>query len=97
MFEFAWDPAKAASNLRKHKVSFQLAATVFLDPLSHSIPDEDHSGFEERWITMGLARNGQLLVISHTYEQTSAYRTSVRIISARPPTPTERRQYESST
>ena len=55
MFEFEWDSAKAASNLRKHEVSFELAATVFKDPFMQSIPDECYSDIEERWITMGLA------------------------------------------
>ena len=55
MFEFEWEPAKAASNLRRHGISFELAATVFQDPLMRSIPDEDHSEFEERWITIGQA------------------------------------------
>ena len=50
MFAFEWDPAKAASNLRKHKVSFELAATVFQDPFMKSIVDRDHSEFKERWI-----------------------------------------------
>lgn len=91
---FDWDPAKAASNLRKHKVSFQLAATVIMDPLSKSIPDDDHSQFEERWVTMGIARNGQLLVVSHTYVETGG-EVYVRLISARAATRKERRQYES--
>ena len=95
MFEFEWDPAKAASNLRKHQVSFQLAATVFQDQFMWSIPDEDHSDQEDRWITMGIARNGQLLAVSHTEASTDGDTTSVRIISARPASPKERRQYES--
>ncbi len=90
---FDWDPAKAASNLRKHNVSFELAATVFVDPLSKSIPDQDQSEFEERWITVGIARNGQLLVVSHTYVDSSG-EVSVRLISARAATRKERRQYE---
>ena len=45
MFEFEWDPAKEASNLRKHEVSFETAATVFRDPFMQSIPDEYHSDF----------------------------------------------------
>ena len=94
MFEFEWDPAKAARNLRKHQVSFQLAATVFQDQFMRSIPDEDHSDQEERWITMGIARNGQLLVVSHTYVESSG-EVSMRIISARPASPKERRQFES--
>ena len=95
MFEFEWDPAKEASNLRKHEVSFETAATVFRDPFMQSIPDEYHSDFEERWITMGLARNGQLLVVSHTYTEMDCGRTLVRIISALPASPEEQRQYES--
>ena len=95
MFEFEWDPAKAASNLRKHKVGFELAATVFLDPLMRSILDEDHSEFEQRWITMGRARDGRLLVVSHTDAWAEGDKTSVRLISARPPTRNEQRQFES--
>ena len=56
MFDFEWDPAKAASNLRKHGVAFKLAATVFRDTLIRSIPDEEHSDAEERWVTVGEAR-----------------------------------------
>ena len=95
MFEFEWDPAKAANNRRKHGIEFEDAATVFLDPLSRSISDEDHIAFEERWITMGYASGGRLLVVSHTYAETEGGETSVRIISARSATPRERRHYES--
>ena len=94
MFAFEWNPAKAASNLRKHRVSFDLAATVFQDPLMTSIFDRDHNELEERWITMGQTKDGQLLVVSHTYEQTASDETSVRLISARPVTRNERRQFE---
>ena len=95
MFEFEWDPAKAASNLRKHKVGFELAATVFQDPLMQSILDEDHGGFEQRWITMGRARDGRLLVVSHTDARAEGDKISVRLISARPATRSEQRQFES--
>ena len=95
MLEFEWDPAKAASNLRKHAVGFELAATVFLDPFVQSIRDEDHSELEERWITMGRARDGRLLVVSHTDIRMSGAKTPVRLISARPATRSERRQFES--
>ncbi|NEX23786.1 BrnT family toxin [Thiorhodococcus mannitoliphagus] len=63
---FEWGAAKAASNRRKQGVGFELAATVFRDPLMISIPDEDHSGTEERWITMGQAENSTLLLVVHT-------------------------------
>lgn len=95
MVAFDWDPAKAASNLRKHKVSFDLAATVFADRLATSVPDEDQGAFEERWITMGVAEDGRLLVVSHTSAEDDDGETLVRIISARRAAPGERRQYES--
>ena len=95
MFEFEWDPAKAASNRRKHGIEFEDAATVFLDPLFRSIPDEDRVAFEERWTTMGYTSGGRLLVVSHTYSEAEGGTTSVRIVSARPAAPNERRQYES--
>ena len=96
MFEFDWDRAKAASNLRKHEVSFELAATVFLDRHATTILDEDHGAFEERWITMGESQDGQLLIISHTESEGDDNRTFVRIISARTATPRERRQFRTS-
>ena len=81
------------SNLRKHGVSFELAATVFSDSLSISMPDEEHSESEERWVTMGQARNGQLIVVCHTsHRHEDAWK--VRIISARPATRNERRAFE---
>ena len=95
MFEFEWDPAKAASNLRKHQISFKTAATVFKDPLTLSDPDREHSEFEERWITMGHDRFGCLLVVSHTWNEATGGKNSVRIISARRATPNEQRRYES--
>ena len=59
-----------------------------------SMIDRDHSEFEERWITMGQAHDGTLLVVSHTYLQTDGDETSVRLISARRANPSERRQFE---
>ena len=95
MFEFEWDSAKSANNLRKHEISFELASTVFQDPLSTSVLDQDHGASEERWITMGYAQNSRLLVVSHTWTQDSGGRVLVRLISARPATRNERRIYES--
>ena len=98
MLEFEWDLAKAASNLRKHGVGFDLAATVFRDPLMRSVLDPDHGGEpEERWITMGQDRDGRLLVVSHTGDRAGGNRLPVRLISARRATRNERRQYESGT
>ena len=94
MVEFEWNPAKAASNLRKHKVSFDLAATVFQDTFMLSVPDAGHSGFEERWISMGCDQDGHILVVSHTYSEIGNGNILVRIISARHATRNERRQFE---
>ena len=95
VYRFAWDAAKAASNRRKHGVEFELGATVFRDPLALSVYDEDHSEQEERWITLGQAENDTLLVVVHTFEELAESEARVRIISARPATAHERRQYQS--
>jgi uncharacterized protein len=87
--EFDWDPNKAASNLRRHNVSFSEAATVFSDPLSMTVPDPDHSLDEDRSITVGLSHRGRLLIVAHTERG-----DRIRIISARELTRTERAQYE---
>jgi len=86
---FVWDPDKAANNLKKHKVSFQEAATVFGDFLSVTFEDPDHSVDEERYITIGVSDQGRLLVVSHTDRN-----DTIRIISARRVTSYERRYYE---
>ena len=95
VYRFAWDAAKATSNRRKHGVEFEAAATVFRDPLAVSVYDEDHSDQEERWITLGQAENGTLLVVVHTFEELAGNEARVRLISARPATAHERRQYQS--
>ena len=52
LYDFEWDPAKAKANLRKHGVDFDRAAQVFRDPLALTIPDEEHSESEVRWVTL---------------------------------------------
>ena len=86
---FEWDPSKASENLRKHRVTFEEAATVFGDHLSMTAPDPDHSTEEDRFITVGSSSRNRLLMIAHTERG-----DSIRIISARELTPRERRQYE---
>lgn len=93
-FDFEWDPKKARSNARKHKVSFERAAAIFRDPNQLSIPDKGHSQTEERWITMGLDENGILLVIVHTFFRLDRNVSQIRIISARKATRKETKQYE---
>lgn len=66
---FEWDPKKAKTNRTKHKVRFELATTIFKDPRAISIYDDEHSGDEDRWITLGITSNGHLLVVNQTFEQ----------------------------
>lgn len=93
-YEFEWDEAKAISNARKHGVEFPEAMDVFLDPLALALYDEDHSQDEDRWISMGRSRNGRLLVVVHTFTDTSPRSATIRIISARLATRKEQEQYE---
>ena len=87
--EFEWDSPKAAVNLRKHGVSFDEAATVFLDRLAVSGSDPDHSVDESRYITFGMSSLGKLPAVSHTYRP-----GGIRIISARRVARAERNIYE---
>ena len=87
--KFEWDPRKAKRNLAKHRVSFEEATTVFLDPLSATGDDPDHSAEEDRFITVGLSSSNKLLTVSHTDS-----RDSIRIITARRSTKEEREVYE---
>ena len=96
-FDFNWDVNKARGNLRKHEVTFQLATSVFRDPLAVTIYDTEHSDDEERWVTLGRAQDGQVLVVVHTSEEVSATELHIRIISARRAEREEVRDYESDT
>ena len=89
MIRFKWDPAKAASNLQKHGISFEEAASVFGDPLSETFDDPDHSIDEERFVIVGRSRNDRLLFVAHLDSG-----EEIRIISARPLTSSEAKRYE---
>lgn len=93
-YQFEWDPVKARQNLIEHRVSFERAATSFLDPLALSEGDEEHSHEEQRWVTLGLDRTGALLVVSHTYREETGSGARIRLISARWATKNEAKQYE---
>jgi uncharacterized DUF497 family protein len=86
---YAWNLEKAKRNLRAHGVSFEEAATVFLDPLATTYPDPDHSNQEDREITIGYSTNQRLLFVSHVQR-----RNRTRIINAREATRRERKQHE---
>ncbi|MEO6696489.1 MAG: BrnT family toxin [Gammaproteobacteria bacterium] len=94
VYDFQWDAAKALSNADKHGVTFEQAASVFLDPLALTVFDEAHSHDEERWWLLGHDARGALLLVAHTYQATGPTSASVRLISARPATRRERHFYE---
>jgi uncharacterized protein len=87
--EFEWDLEKAASNLKKHGVTFEEAATVFGDPLAAIFNDQVHSEEEQREIIVGHSAKNRLLLVCFT-ERAGA----VRLISARRATKRERKDYE---
>ena len=92
-YNFEWDINKAKTNFRKHKISFTRATTVFRDPLAISIIDDTYEDTEDRWLTLGQADNGQLLVVVHTFQESSDNALTIRIISARKASQSELRQY----
>jgi hypothetical protein len=86
---YEFDPDKAAANLRKHGVSFEEAFTVFSDPLASMLPDDQHSGDEPRFVTVGMSSAGRVLFIVYTERG-----SRIRLIGARLATARERQQYE---
>ena len=87
--KFEWDKKKATANLKKHRVSFEEAATALSDPMAATAADPDHSLDEERYITFGVSERGRLLVVAHTEKG-----ETIRIISARIASKGERELYE---
>ncbi|MEW6619672.1 MAG: BrnT family toxin [bacterium] len=87
--QFEWDKEKAKKNIKKHKVPFEEAMTVFYNPLSATFDDPDHSNDEERLITVGYSSGSRLLVVSHTERGKIIW-----IINARTATAHERKRHE---
>ncbi|MDZ4854401.1 MAG: BrnT family toxin [Nitrospirota bacterium] len=85
---YEWDPRKAQANRLKHGVSFEEAASVFLDSRALTFGDPDHSEAEPREITIGISTRGRVLFLSHCERG-----DGIRIVSARKATPKERKQY----
>ena len=90
--ELEWNPKKARTNLRKHRISFQEAATVFDDPLAMYYQDPDHSIVEQRYLAIGKSASGRLIHIAFADRA-----GRIRIIQARKLTKHERQQYEEET
>lgn len=90
--EFSWDEQKAKSNLIKHGVSFDDAILVFYDEFMLHKQDRIENG-EVRWQAIGMALNSVILLVAHTWYDINGIEY-IRIISARPATKQEKKQYE---
>ena len=86
---FEWDAKKAASNARKHGVTFEEASSAFGDPLALLMPDPDHSLDEERYLLLGASNQGRIVVVAFAERP-----PRTRLISARQATRQERTRYE---
>lgn len=94
-YNFEWDPVKAQINANKHGVTFEQATAVFNDPMALTVFDEDNSSDnEDRWVTLGQANGQHYLVVVHTYRDQNQDAVTIRLISARPATKYEIKQYE---
>ena len=92
--KFSWDKNKAQSNLKKHKVSFEEAKTVFDDENARLIFDPDHSEDDDRFILLGFSSSSKILTVVHCYRDDEK---NIRIISARKSTNIEENQYREFT
>jgi uncharacterized DUF497 family protein len=89
-YRFEWDDNKARSSIIDHGVSFDEASTVFEDSLARIFDDERHSIEERREIIIGHSVNNRMILVCFTERPEEI----IRIISARLPTPRERKDYE---
>lgn len=89
--KFEWDPAKAAANARKHKVTFEVAKTVFYDEFAVQFFDEEHLSAEDRFLLLGLSSDARLLLVCHCERNDGEI---IRIISARKATEREAKFYQ---
>ncbi|MCX7057241.1 MAG: BrnT family toxin [Pseudomonadota bacterium] len=87
---FEWDERKNRANRTKHGVSFEEAQTAFLDENARIIPDPEHSAEEDRFILLGLSIRLRVLIVCHCFRDPD---NAIRIFSARPADPSERRDY----
>ena len=91
MIEFEWDEVKAKANLKKHKVSFDEAKSVFYDDFAFQFFDDEHSVDEERFLMLGMSSKAKLLIVCYCERR---HGTVIRIISVRPATQREGAFYQ---
>ena len=87
---FEWNPVKAVSNARKHKVTFEAAKSVFYDDFAVQFFDEQNSVGEDRFLLLGMSSDARLLLVCHCEREDGDV---IRIISARKATETEAQYY----
>jgi len=87
---FTWDEEKHELNIKKHKITFTEAATVFDDENALIRDDPDHSQDEARFIIIGFSENARLLIVCHCFRADDSI---IRLISARKANRRERREY----
>ncbi len=88
--QFEWDPVKAASNVKKHKVTFEVAKTVFYDDFAVQFFDQEHSHLEDRFLLLGMSSDARLLLVCHCEREDGDV---IRIIAARKATESEAQYY----
>lgn len=93
MIKFEWDNNKNIINIKKHKISFEDAIYVFADKNALIMKDEEHSDYEDRFITMGNIKGKFIAVVVHTDRTKNSNEEIIRIISARYATKNEINQY----
>ena len=91
MIKFEWDPPKAVANLKKHRVSFEEAQSVFFDEFGVQFFDEDHAEEEDRFLMLGMSSQAKLLIVCHCERERGGV---IRIISARRATKRESAFYQ---
>jgi len=88
---FEWDRDKHLSNIRKHGITFKVAAKAFFDPNAVTVDDDEHSQEEDRFILIGMNEHDKMITVCHCYRDDG---NVVRIISARPPNQYEKQVYD---
>lgn len=90
---FEWDPPKAVANAEKHGVTFEVAVTIFADPEALDGPDLAHSAIEARFLRLGRAVDGRVLMVAYTVRKGDDDAETIRLISARRASRRERAAY----
>ena len=91
MMKFEWNAVKAATNIKKHGVSFYEAKSVFFDEFAMQFFDQDNSKTEDRFLMLGMSNKTNLLLVCHCERDEG---NTIRVISARKATKNESKNYQ---